>query len=188
MKDSKDSKDILIKNKDIENIKVILQNTKQELTALDKEIEIIEQRKTKDNFRNFINTVRKIIIRIDIKSGANLLKLILWIGMAGTIVYFSTDINAKIIGALTFFLGIIMDMILLRKQLPMVGVTVIRLLAGISIVVFFIIMIMLILGLMAGALDLPISSRLSVFINWALFICGFVSTFLELVNSIAIDD
>lgn len=184
----KESKDILIKENDIGKMKECLRNTRKELQLLENEIQIIEHRKKIKGFKRFLDGIKKIVIRIDVKSGTNLLKLVLWIAMAGTIVFFSTDINSKIIGALTYFLGLAMDMLLLRKQLPTVGVTGRRLAVGISIIIFFTIMGILILGLMASAMEHPIGPWMSEFINISLFSCGFISTFLELVNSIVVDD
>lgn len=108
--------------------------------------------------------------------------------MAFGIVRFSTDINAKIIGAITYFVGIMMDMVLLRKHLPEVGVEVRRNFVAASIVIFFVIVVILIFELMDYAVHQTIEPWMGEFIMHALLVCGFASTFLELINNISADD
>ncbi len=108
--------------------------------------------------------------------------------MAWTIVKFSNDINAKVVSTLTFFMGLVLDMMLLRKQLPQVGYTTLRLSAGGCSLVFWGIILLLIGNLISVSMGGEVYAYLGVFIDRAIYVCGVFSTFLEFVNSVAIDD
>ena len=125
---------------------------------------------------------------MEVHSGAYIFKIILWLAMAWGIVKFSADINAKLISAITYFVGILMDMVLLRRQMPETGVEFRRLFVGISIVIFFIIVVILITAIMESANGSIVQPWMDGFITKALYICGFISTFLELIHNISADD
>lgn len=108
--------------------------------------------------------------------------------MAWTIVKFSNDINAKIVSTLTFFMGLVIDMMLLRKQLPQVGYTTLRLFAGVCSLAFWGIIVLLIANLISVSMGGGVYAYLGLFINKAIYVCGVFSTFLEFINSVAIDD
>lgn len=147
-----------------------------------------EQTETKGIFRRYLAKIKSLFYRLEVHSGAYIFKIILWIAMAWGIVRFSTDINAKLISALTYFVGIMMDMVLLRKQLPERGVECLRFFVSVSIVIFFVIAVILILGTMESANDLPVQSWMDEFITISLYACGITSTLFELVHSISADD
>lgn len=147
-----------------------------------------EKKSRENKFSSVVNKLKKFIYRIEIKSGAYVFKMILWIAMAWGIVRFSTDLNAKIIGSITYFVGIMMDMVLLRKHLPEVGVEIRRFFVGVLIVIFFVIVVILILRLMEYAVYQTLESWMDKYIVRALFVCGFMSTFLEFINNISTDD
>lgn len=147
-----------------------------------------EQKEGKDILQKCCAGIKNVFHRLEVHSGAYIFKIILWIAMAWGIVRFSTDINAKLISSITYFVGIMMDMVLLRKQLPESGVELLRFFVAVSIAIFFAIVVILILAMMESANDLPVRSWLDEFIEKALYICGFISTFFELVHNISADD
>lgn len=185
--EEKDTKVVLSIN-DVDRIKSHIKATDQQLKELSNDFYLIEKRVKQRKLSSLFKRIKNIMKRIDVKSGINLLKIVLWIAMAWTIVNFSDDINAKIIGSLTYFMGLVIDMMLLRKQLPQDGYTILRLIVGGFSLVLWVIIVVLIINLMSISEGVEINSRLSSFIDIGLYSCGIFSTFLEFVNSIALDD
>lgn len=81
-----------------------------------------------------------------------------------------------------------MNIVLLRKQMPETGVEFRRFFVAVSIVIFFIIVAILITAIMQSASGSMVQTCMDGFITKALYICGFISTFLELIHSISADD
>lgn len=132
--------------------------------------------------------IKSLFHRMEVHSGAYIFKIVLWLAMAWAIVEFSDDINAKLISATTYFVGILMDMVLLRKQLPETGVEFRRFFVAISILIFFVIVVILIAAIMQRVSGFTVRACMDGFITKALYICGFISTFLELIHNISADD
>lgn len=185
--EEKDTKVVLEKD-DVDKIKTYIKGADDQLKKLNNTLLLVEQKAHQNKLDKFIKKAKAVLKRIDIKSGINVLKIVLWIAMAWTIVTFSNDINAKIIGALTFFMGLVIDMMLLRKQLPQDGYTIFRLVVGGFSLLFWVIIVILITGLMSISMGGNINNNLHSFINIALYACGIFSTLLEFINSIAMDD
>lgn len=183
----KDTK-VVLKDSEVDRIKKYIQEADNQLKNLNSTFLQVEQRRTPQKVYGFLKGVRVILKRIDVKSGLNLLKIILWIVMAWTIAELSGDISAKVIGALPFFMGLVVDMMMLRKQLPQDGYTVLRMFAGGLVLFFGGIIVILIACLMTVSTGGTIDVCLEPFMNRALYVGGVLSTFLEFVNSIAIDD
>jgi len=185
--EEKDTK-VVLANEDVDKIKTYIKEADNQLKKLNSTFLLAEQNAKQDKLDNFIKKVKSVLKRIDVKSGINVLKIVLWIAMAWTIVTFSNDINAKIIGALTFFMGLVIDMMLLRKQLPQDGYTIFRLVVGAFSLLFWVIIVILIASLMNISMGGNVTDDLDSYINIALYACGIFSTLLEFINSIAMDD
>lgn len=182
--EKKDTK-VVISNDEVDKIKAYIKEADEQLENLNSTFLRIEQ---KSKQKKSVNKIKKILRLVDVKSGDNLLKIILWMAMAWAIVKFSNDINAKIVSSLTYYAGLAVDMKLLRKQLPQVGYTTLRLIAGVCVLVFGVIIIILIANLVSISNGGGVYAVLEILIDKSIFICGFLSTFLEFINSIAIDD
>lgn len=176
---------VILNDNDVDKIEYHISTTEKQLRELRDDI-LLMKRRSRNNkvFRKIFRLIR----RIDVKSGINLLKVLIWIAIAWTIISFSADINAKIIGAFTYFGGLAIDMLLLRKQLPWVGHTVFRLVVGAFFLWLMGIILVLIVNLMSSSQGVEIALELSRRIDICLYFCGFVSTCLEFINSIASDD
>lgn len=99
---------------DINNIKEIARLEKLAGETEDKLLELkkqIRKLKTKDKHR-----FRSFLRRLDVVAGLHWMKLLFWIGMADAIIFLSSDANTKAISSITYIMGIIFDMLLLRKQ------------------------------------------------------------------------
>lgn len=183
----KDTK-VVMSNDEVDKIKAYIKGADDQLEKLNSTFLLIEQKSKQKTVDKVFKKINHTLKRIDVKSGVNLLKIILWVAMAWTIVKFSNDINAKIVSTLTFFMGLVIDMMLLRKQLPQVGYTTLRLFAGVCSLVFWGIIVLLIANLISVSMDGGVYAYLGVFIDRAIYVCGAFSTFLEFINSVAIDD
>lgn len=185
--EEKDTK-VVMSNNEVDKIKAYIKEADDQLEKLNNTFLLIEQKSKQKTADKVLKKIKHTLKRIDVKSGVNLLKIILWVAMAWTIVKFSNDINAKIVSTLTFFMGLVIDMMLLRKQLPQVGYTMLRLFAGVCSLVFWGIIVLLIANLISVSMGGGIYAYLGIFIDRAIYVCGVFSTFLEFINSVAIDD
>lgn len=154
----------------------------QELKLAEKEFcttesELLKERK-----------ITNFLMRLDVSSGLNIAKVIFWLGMALTIILLSPDIVSEIISAITYFLGIIFDMLLLRKNLSKDGTSLIRPASGFLILVFMSVEIALVLCLAASALGMTLWPWAKTIIDFAMVISGLLSTIVEVINSVGKDD
>lgn len=154
----------------------------QELKLAEKELCTTESEPLKER------KITNFLMRLDVSSGLNIAKVIFWLGMALTIILLSPDIVSEIISAITYFLGIIFDMLLLRKNLPKDGTSLIRPASGFLILVFMSVEIALVLCLAASALGLTLWSWVKTIIDVAMVISGLLSTIVEVINSVGKDD
>ena len=79
-------------------------------------------------------------------------------------------------------------MLLLRKQQMKDGTIVLRFVGGCLVLFFTGFSIMLIIGLAACSLKMPLPQWYDACINWVMPLCGILSTSLELINSLCEDD
>lgn len=177
-----DDKKCLEQAEDIDNIREIARLEKLARETEEKFLEIKEQireLKTKDKhkFRSFIR-------RLDVVGGLHWMKLLFWAGMAAAIIFLSSDANTKAISSITYLMGIIFDMLLLRKQQTKAFTDVIRFVEGVLISVYIVFAITLGIGIASSALGNAFIGHLSLLMNWGLPICGILSTSMELINNI----
>lgn len=118
------------------------------------------------------------------------MKLLFWIGMADAIIFLSSDASTKAISSITYIMGIIFDMLLLRKQQTKVSAGTMRLIEGVLISLYVLFAIALGIGIASAALGLGYTfiNHLSLWMDWALPICGILSTSMELINNIVEND
>lgn len=181
--------EIIIKENELENFAEVIEKAEHDIASLKEQVDEIENRCHSENRKkSFYQNFKNLIKRLDVNSGTNIVKLVFWIGMAGAIIFLSTDINAEIIGAITYFMGIIFDMLLLRKQLPKDGTSLIRFWSGIFLLLFFSATIILGLGLAASAVGEEPGGEFKIFVDWAMPISGLCSTLIEILNSMGSDD
>lgn len=154
----------------------------QELKLAEKELCTTENEPLKER------KIANFLMRLDVSSGLNITKVIFWLGMALTIIFLSPDIVSEIISAITYFLGIIFDMLLLRKNLSKDGTSLIRLASGFLILLFMGVEIALVLCLAASALGKTLWPWVKTIIDFAMLILGFFSTIVEVINSVGKDD
>lgn len=183
----KDTK-VIMSNDELDKIKSCINEADIQLEKLSSTFMLMEQRSRQNTADKIYKNISYILRRIDIKSGINLLKILLWVAMAWVIVKFSNDMNAKIVSSLTFFMGLVIDMLLLRKQLPQSGYTIFRLIVGVCSLAFGGIIVLLIANLISVSMGGEVYAYLESFIDRAVYVCGVFSTFLEFINSVAIDD
>lgn len=167
-------------------IEQIIDSTEKNILALRENLNKI--RIENEVQSNPLQKVKNFLRLLDVSSGLNFAKLLFWIGMADIIIFLSSDICTKIISAITYFLGIIFDMLVLRKQQIKNGAIVLRFVEGCLCLFFISILIALIIGLAACSLDKELPGWFGKCINWVMPICGILSTSLELINSICEDD
>lgn len=171
---------------DIDNIREIAQleklagETEEQLLEIKKQIRKLKA-KDKHKFRSFVR-------RLDVAGGLHWMKLLFWIGMADAIIFLSSDANTKAISSITYIMGIIFDMLLLRKQQTKASADIIRFVEGILISVYIIFAIALGIGIASSALGYTLIGHLSLCMDWGLPICGILSTSMELIDSIAEND
>lgn len=171
---------------DINNIKEIARLEKLAGETEDKLLELkkqIRKLKTKDKHR-----FRSFLRRLDVVAGLHWMKLLFWIGMADAIIFLSSDANTKAISSITYIMGIIFDMLLLRKQQTKASADVIRFIEGGLISVYIGFSIALGIGIASAALGYTFIDHLSLLMDWGLPICGILSTSMELINSIVEND
>ena len=181
---SLDKKEIKLREEEFSRINQLLENAEKGILDLKDGVRQAESNLQVDNKKKFKN----FLSRLDVSAGLNVAKVIFWIGMADAIIFLSADINAEIISACTYFLGIIFDMLLLRKHLPKDGTSLIHLGSGILILLFCVCEILLILGLAAGAMGISLWLGAKTIIDFAMPISGLCSTILEVIDSVGKDD
>lgn len=175
-----------LNHNNIIKIEELVNDTEKNIIALKNNVEELKLEKGVKS--HFSQKTENILRRLDVSSGLNLAKLLFWIGMADIIIFLSSDINTKIISAITYFFGIIFDMLLLRKQQMKDGTIVLRFVGGCLVLFFTGFSIMLIIGLAACSLKMPLPQWYDACINWVMPLCGILSTSLELINSLCEDD
>lgn len=154
--------------------------TEEKLLELKKQIRKLKA-KDKHKFRSFIR-------RLDAVSGLYFMKMLFWIGMACVIIFLSSDVNAKAISSITYIMGIIFDMFILRRQQTNVSADTIRVVEGVSIIIYTLFAIALGIGIASAASGGTFINDLSPLMDWGLPFCGILSTGVELVNSVVEDD
>ena len=164
----------------------LINNTEKNILALKDNVE--EMKIEKEMKYNFSQKIKYILRRLDVSSGLNFVKLLFWVGMADIIIFLSADIETKIISAFTYFLGIIFDVLLLRKQQMKDGTVVLRFVEGCLLLVFIVFSIILVIGLAACSLNKTLPGWYEMYIDWIMPICGILSTSMELINSLCEDD
>lgn len=171
-----------------------MKNGKKETTVYinNKEAECQQLNKpqivTNNNKSKLWKKILNILRRIELNSGLYFAKLLVWVGTAEVIIFLSSDLKTKLISSITYFVGIIFDMLILRKHQPDNGTTIIRAVEGfIALVVFgFTIASGIGLALCSFAKEPP--KNYEPILNWVLPIFGILSTCVELINSIVEDD
>lgn len=166
--------------REIASLEKLAEETEEKLLKLKKQIKKLKTN-DKHKFRLFIR-------RLDVAGGLYWMKLLFWIGMADVIIFLSSDANTKAISSITYIMGIIFDMILLRKQQTKISADIIRFVEGILISGYIVFAIALGIGIASSALGYTIINRLSLWMDWGLPICGILSTSMELINSISEND
>lgn len=181
-----DDKKCLEQVEDIDNIRKIarleelVDETEEKLLGLKKQIRELKT-KEKHKFGSFIR-------RLDVASGLHWMKLLFWIGMADAIIFLSSDANTKAISSFTYIMGIIFDMLILRKQQTKSSTDVIRFIEGILISAYIVCIIVLGIGIASSALGYAFIDHMSLWIDWVLPFCGILSTSMELINNIVEND
>ena len=181
-----DDKKSLKQIEDIDNIREIArleklaEETEKKLLELKKQIKKI---KTKDKHR-----FRLFIRRLDVAGGLHWVKLLFWIGMADAIIFLSSDADTKAISSITYLMGIIFDMLLLRKQQSKTCADVSRFVEGILISVYIVFSMTLGIGIASTALGYTLIDSLSLLMDWGLPICGILSTLMELIDNVIEND
>lgn len=181
-----DDKKCLEQVEDIDNIREIARLEKLAGETEEKFLEIKKQirklkAKDKHRFRSFIR-------RLDVVGGLHWMKLLFWIGMADAIVLLSSDASTKAISSITYIMGIIFDMLLLRKQQTKASEEIIRYIEGGLITVYTGFAILLGIGIASAALGYTFIDHLSLWMDWGLPVCGILSTSVELINNVAEND
>lgn len=175
-----------IKEEHIANLSYLLDTTEKDIMALKNQVNDLQNKGIGDF--GVWQKMKNILRRLEVNSGLNWAKLLVWIGMADAIIFLSSDINTKIISAITYFMGIIFDMLLLRKQQPENGAVIIRFVEGFLILAFLGNSIVLGIGLAACSLGQMLPAGYELWIDWSMPVCGILSTSMELINSIIEND
>lgn len=166
--------------REIAKLEKLVGETEEKLSELKKQIRKLKD-KDKHKFRLFIR-------RFDIAGGLHWVKLLFWIGMADAIIFLSSDASTKAISSITYIMGIIFDMLLLRKQQSKASADVIRFIEGVLISLYIVFAIVLGIGIASAALGYKFIDHLSLWMDWLLPVCGILSTSMELINSIVEND